>query len=169
MLLSSSKLRNDKLFSIMKSVRSWAHKINPSDFWASSWKITSWFPLCNLQLNRFSNKKRMSFKFSSSLGSSSRGCRPFKLSQILISGRVVTRNRIQSGSLLKHLAITSSNSLRPWYSLSSKASIITRQVELGSVSLLSGSSNSNSNRSPTSMSLISTPKFLDSCFTRALL
>ena len=163
-----SRLRTEK-FSFMKSTRSWAHKITPSDFWTSSVKIDSWLLTWNIGLKFLSKRWRMSFMFSSSFGSSSRGRRPFRLSQMFISGRVVTRNRIHIGSLLKYLSITSNSSLLPWYSLSSKASITTREVKPGSLKLFSGSSNSNSNKSSVSISLISSPRFLESCSTRTSL
>ena len=163
-----SHLRTEKL-SFMKSTRSWAHKITPSDFSTSSVKIDSWLLTCNIWLKCLSKRWRMSFMFSSLFGSSSRGRRPFRLSQMFISGRVVTRNRIHIGSLLKYLAITSNSSFLPWYSLSSKASITTREVKPGSLNLFSGSSNSNSNKSSVSISLISRPRFLESCPTRASL
>ena len=111
----------------------------------------------------------MSCKLSLSLGSSCRGSKTLRLSAMLISGRVVTRNRNHAGSLQKLLAITSSNSLRPWYSLSSKPSITIMMFLPGSLTLERGSMSSNSKRSLTSMLFRSPPKFLESTSRMALL
>ena len=168
MLSRCPQVRTEK-FSFMTSTKSWAHKITPCDFLTSSVKMKSRWLICNIWLKRCSKRWRMSIKFSASFDSSRTGRRPFRLSQMFISGRVVTRKRIHRGSLSKHFAITSSSSFLPLYSLSSKASITTREVKPGSVNLLSGSSNSNSNKSSVFMALISMPKFLESCSTRAIL
>ena len=112
----------------------------------------------------------MSLRFSSWFSSSCMGCNCFRLSAMLISGRVVTKKRIHCGSLKNWLAITSSSSLRPWYSVSSSPSITIRIFLPGSSTLFRGSLKSNANSSSTPMLLSSTgPRFLDSCSTRDFL
>ena len=111
----------------------------------------------------------MSFKLSSSSGFNSRGWNFLRLSEMFISGRVVTRNRIQHGRLIKCSEISSSSSLCPRYSLSSNPSITIRMFLSGAFRLLRGTWNSNSNSSLTSTFLSSIPRFLESALTRAFL
>ena len=109
----------------------------------------------------------MSCKFFSPLGSKWNGFRRLSLSIIFFSGLVVTRNRIQRGSLQNWLAITSSNSFRPWYSLSSKPSITVRMFLPGSDTVLRGSLKSSANKSSTPRLSNPVPTFRESCSTRA--
>ena len=145
--------------------------MRPSDFLTSSSTTISWCSFLITWLNFLSNNSLISLTLSSSFGSSWRGLNKFRLSAMFISGRVVTRNRIQFGSLWKWLEITSSSSLRPWYSLSSTPSITMRIFFLGDAifNFMRGSSNSNWNRSWTSISLSSTPRFLERVSTRTFL
>ena len=111
----------------------------------------------------------MSFKFSSRFCLSSIGSKCRNASVMLLSGRVVIKILIQTGSIEKWLLITCRSSLRPLYSLSSRPSMTIRVFLPGSFTVLRGSLNSNANSSSTPMLLRSFPRFLDNCSTRVSL
>ena len=117
----------------------------------------------------FWNNTLMSFKFFSPSDFNSNGFKCFRFSVIFVEERVVTRKRIQVGSLQKWFEIASKSWFRPWYSLSSKPSITMSMFLPGSPTALRGSLKSSANNSSTPMLLRSVPRFLDSCFTRACL
>ena len=150
--------------------RKWAYSISPSHFKTSFSTSSS----LSSGLNRYptfrSKYVLMSSRFLSSLDCNSNGFKCFNFSAMFVAGRVVTRKRIQDGSLQNWFAITSRSSFRPWYSLSSRPSIIISMFRPGSLTGPRGSLKSNANNSSTFMLLRSSaPWFLVNCSTRASL
>ena len=168
MPFSSPCLRTDG-FSSMYKRRKLAYNMSPSDFSTRYSTMSFVFSASGMHSNFFPMKRLMSFWFCSSSASSWNGCKCLNIFAMFLSGRLVTRNRIHIGSLQKWSAMTSSNSFRSWYSLSSRPSITISMFLPGSSTLLRGSLKRKANNSSTPISLRSLPVFLVNFSTRASL